>query len=684
MAARRQNVNPDDLVKYYDAFASSAFENVLPGQHARQGFTSDDYDYFRPNEARPKDPIKVIASCNSAYKKFGIVRNIIDLMGDFACQGINIVHPDPKSQKILRKWFKSINGKERSERFLNLFYRLGNVVVYRQMATFRAKVLREFTRATATDIEVEPSPKFLKKELPAKYLFYDPCKIEIDNVELASFVGDTQYYLKVSSSLKSRIKSAKTQEERNLISKIPQRILTQIQSKEQRVVLDSTRVKTYYYKKDDWEPWATPMIYSILPDLRMLEKLHLCDLSALDGAISNIRVWTLGDLDKNILPTKAALQHLANILKTNPGGGVIDLVWGPELKVQSTASEVYKFLGIEKYVPTLNKIYTGLGIPQTLSGGDAKGGFTNNAISVKTLVERLNYGRDALSSFWMGELEIVQKQLGIRPIAEVQYERMTLSDEAAEKALWLQLWDRDLVTTETLQERFGESADIEKLRWQKQNKEIDKGKLPQKASQWHSPEHKKNLEKIALQNQMATPSQVGLDYEPPKPEEKQMLKDNTPKPVGGTGLKKTSTGRPQQGRPRGSKDSNKRKQKRVVPVGASLMLWATKAFQKVSEHTMPALLKHFGRANARQLTEEEFKISEQVKFNIFCALAPFTEVTEKVVGDTLASLPATNKVYTTYSGLLDTVESVTTEDKRYLMIYAYCLDKDSPDGDDIS
>lgn len=682
MPAKKVNISDDENLKFYTSSANG-WDNIRPNQSVRTGFTSEDYEYFRPEEAMPKSPKKVIASCNAAYKKTGIVRNIIDLMGDFGCQGINIVHPNPKSQKILRKWFKSVHGKERSERFLNTFYRLGNVVIYRQMAVFRTKLMTDYISATGTDIEVDPKPKFVKRELPARYMFYNPCQIEIDDQELSSFVGSPQYYLNVSSSVVSKIKSAKTDKQKQLVDKIPNRIKDQINAKEKKIWLDPDRLRIFHYKKDDWELWATPMIYSILPDLRMLEKLHLCDLSALDGAISNIRLWTLGDLEKGIKPTPAALQHLANILKTNPGGGVIDLVWGPDLKVQSLSSDVHQYLGIEKYVPTLNKIFSGLGIPQTLSGGEAKGGFTNNAISVKTLVERLNYGRDALVEFWAGELEIVQKQLGIRPIAELQFERMTLSDEAAEKALWLQLWDRDLVSTETIQEKFGESADIEKLRWQKQHKDIESGKLPNKASQWHKPEHKKELEKIALQNALATPSQVGLDYPPPKPEEKKMLKDNTPKP--GVGLKKSSTGRPGQGRPRGKKDGAKRKAKRVVPVGASLMLWATKAYQKVSELTMPAILKHFNKTNARQLTEEEFEISEKVKFNTFCELEPFTEITKDVVGKTLAALPCSNKVYNTYSSLVsDLKDTPTTEDKRYLMVYAYCLDKESNNGDNPS
>ena len=63
----------------------------------------------------------------------------------------------------------------------------------------------------------------------------------------------------------------------------------------------------------------------------MLEKMKLADLAALDGAISNVRLWRIGDLDHKIIPTKAAINKLRDILASNVGGGTMDLVWGPEI-----------------------------------------------------------------------------------------------------------------------------------------------------------------------------------------------------------------------------------------------------------------------------------------------------------------------------------------------------------------
>ena len=77
---------------------------------------------------------------------------------------------------------------------------------------------------------------------------------------------------------------------------------------DKRIPLDPERLSIAYYKKDDWQKWAHPLTYAILDDIIMLEKMRLADMSALDGAISNIRLWTIGNLDHKILPNKDSNQ----------------------------------------------------------------------------------------------------------------------------------------------------------------------------------------------------------------------------------------------------------------------------------------------------------------------------------------------------------------------------------------
>src|SRR5690606_16923561 len=136
-----------------------------------------------------------------------------------------------------------------------------------------------------------------------------------------------------------------------------------------------------------------------------------------------------------------------------------------ELKFTESNSQVYKFLGAAKYEPVLGSIYGGLGIPPTLTGsGGTTGGTTNNFVSLKTLIERLEYGRETLLRFWEREFRIVQKAMGFKDAPKIHFDSVVLSDEAAMKQLWIALVDRDIISEETLLERFKEMPDIEKIR----------------------------------------------------------------------------------------------------------------------------------------------------------------------------------------------------------------------------
>ena len=93
--------------------------------------------------------------CMDAYDRVGIIRNVIDLMGDFSSQGISIIHPNKSIEKFYKAWFKQVGGIERSERFLNYLYRTGNVIVKRKTAKINAKKEKELRQAVAADIDIE-------------------------------------------------------------------------------------------------------------------------------------------------------------------------------------------------------------------------------------------------------------------------------------------------------------------------------------------------------------------------------------------------------------------------------------------------------------------------------------------------------------------------------------------------
>ena len=140
-----------ELVDSYDGFqvtkgSNRSYLDIEDGISVRQSFDKGDYYKFRSGEQPPHQDKKIIARCMNAYDKVGIIKNIIDLMGDFGSQGISIVHRNKNAQKFYRRWWDEVNGSERSERYLNNLFRCGNVVVKRRWAKLNKATQKQMTR----------------------------------------------------------------------------------------------------------------------------------------------------------------------------------------------------------------------------------------------------------------------------------------------------------------------------------------------------------------------------------------------------------------------------------------------------------------------------------------------------------------------------------------------------------
>jgi hypothetical protein len=609
------------------AYTYRTYLDIEPNRSVRTSITRNDYYRFRPEEAVPTRQKRIMKMCMDAYDRVGIVRNVIDLMGDFGAQGIDIVHPNKAIERFYKKWFEQVRGVERSERFLNYLYRSGNVIIKRRTAKINTNKEAELRRTSGADMEVQ-TPKYVKREIPWAYDFLNPLAVDVLNFYNGMFIGDPIFVMNLSRTTYDSF-TASNVTARNTFSKLPPDLQKMVKEGKRQIPLDKDKIEVYYYKKDDWLVWANPMIYAILDDLIMLEKMKLADLAALDGAISQIRLWRVGSLDHKIIPRRDVINKVRDILASNTGGGTMDLVWGPELDFKESQSQVYKFLGSEKYQPVLTSIYAGLGIPPTLTGASTGGGYTNNYVSLKTLIERLEYGRQLLTQFWQKEIEMVQKAMGFRFPAQIRFDSIILSDESAAKQLLINLADRAIISNETILERFGEMPDIEKTRIRREEQaRRNDNTTPQKASPYHNPNLRNDISKVLV-------TKDGLDdsfydeLDLPKKD----LPIATPTGGGTQNNSKSPEGNPQGGRPLNTKDSVKRKTKRVLPKSgeSTAVLWAFNAQKTIAETVTPMILDFYNKKNVRSLTKGEFDQLEYLKLCLLTGLEPFIELNPEII-----------------------------------------------------
>lgn len=633
------------------------FDDVLPGQSGRPEFNRGHYEHFRPSEAIPKKYSDIIKAIDNVYASLSIVRNVIDLMSDFACEGIEIVHPVESIQKFHKDWFDKVAGPDRSERFLSGLYRHGMVVCRHFNADVSYKGLKD---------QVTLSEKFLEKRkikpnnIPIKYLFYNPAYFSHKNYHNLS--EEPKYEVRIPKELPSDQGFSK--DSLSFYDSVP-------------IEVDAKRLSVSYYKKDDWSSKPLPLLYPIIKHALMINKLNLADSAALDGAISKVRIFRVGNLEKDnmIWPKAGAMETLNQVLRSNTGGGTLDLIWDPAIDIIESKTDIHEFLGQEKYTPHLSQVYEGLGIPSSFVGVGT--GTTNNYISLKILMRRLMSGRAKLVDFWNKQLKEVQLAMGFNEPARLEFNHLDLADEESERQMLIQLLDRNVISEEKTRKVLGYDPRLEDKRIKREGRARKSGRKPEKASQFHNPEKEFTLHKTAMERGYFAPEHIGLTKEPgtedvEAPHEARMSGDKR----GEVGNKDNEAKQGPGGRPPGSKDQTKRKTRKFSPmIKASLDIWALEAQNKISDTLRSSILETFGCDNFRQIHVNDFDTIELFKLGVLSNIDPMTQVTDEIIDSVLGAKvdPEIIKEYKTQKAEIEKLTSskLSLEAQRALQRSVY-------------
>ena len=661
---------------------ASSFQTVVPGVgrsfmsnanvSVREEYTKTNYNTARPSERVPTEFREIISFCNEQYFNTGIVRNVVDVMSDFCVKGIGWAHPSRSVQAFYRSWFQKINGREVSERFCNYLFRLGNLCIYPNYAKINDDVASEWKKTRGEEFK---NIKVNELSIPSKYIFIDISTLYEVLPEIGKLSDGRIFRMTVPTGLISAFSNYTGPMQTSFMTKIIQSIPSDLKKKivdggGSLYLVDGVDIYMHHYRRDDWESWARPIIHSVAEPLIMLKKMHLADMSALDGAISSVRLWRVGYIDQtnsanSLIPSRAMLEKVRDLIKNNVAGGVLDIIWGPDLDFKESASTSFNFLLPDKYKQVMSEIYDGLGINPSLAGGvSGETGMTNNVLSLKVLVERLSYVRNKLREFWTCEAKKVQKAMGFTAPAELEFDDAIFSDELQYKNLLLELYDRDVISLEGLREEFNFLDPVESNRIIREKKKREKGTVNPKAGQFHDPHVDTKLKNDLVKTGQLPGEDVGLTgVKPPL--------DKFSKQPGG--------------RPSGAKDKTKRDTKVVRPRSVAqdfveTQTWARESFDKISEIIYSDYIKEKGKANLRQLTDDEINEFEDIKLSILLAFTPFCTVNKESVIEAISNIKPAIIEREIRDSLLKELaikmdRNPTIEDKRISACAAYTISK---------
>ncbi len=212
-----------------------------------------------------------------------------------------------------------------------------------------------------------------------------------------------------------------------------------------------------------------------------------------------------------------------------------------------------------------------------------------------------------------------------------------------------------------MQERFGEIPEIEKIRIKREAKNRQMELQPPKASPYHNPQHRQDLEKIALSKDTMTPGDIGLrpaddvgmhplTVPADRPKQEEIPQEPEQQSPGPNNDKESSpTGRPEDG--------------------------ANEAQKKISEIVNPAILAHYNKSNLRSLTKSQLENLEYIKFGVLSNLDPHNEVTIEVIESVLRrNLPLQKSVSQSFDSLMEGQDSeLSIDDARNIRIMSVVL-----------
>jgi hypothetical protein len=464
--------------------------------------------------------------CVQAYKGFGVAKNVIDLMANFASEGLKIKHPRKNIEKFYNRWAEHVNLQSRVKNILRYYYKYGNCFIYTtygkiddqsydKMRRSKAKNLNlnnyikvggDTTDPTSKD-KIKKTQKELNKpiserEIPWRYTLMNPFQMDLRGSKFFGmsrwvFVLDQETFNLIRSGGLKKYSSVDFLDETdvNLPPEFAQLAGKDEKDKDSRVVpLDPAKLWTLHYMKDDHEDWADPIIWPVMHDIFYKNKMRQMDLSVCNSIINAVTIFKLGDFKNGFIPPEKHFRKFAEFLRTPTSA--MNLVWNDAVSIESNYPPVDRILGFQKYESVDRDILRGLGVPDTLLGGASSSNFSSGFLGVRTLLERLEEGRGEVIRWIKRQLRLIAATFGHRDIPSIKFGKMSLRDEKAEKQLILGLLDRNVISVESVLDTFGEDFAIELERLRDEQRIRDDEGLLQKHGPFTDPMATMNDEEV--------------------------------------------------------------------------------------------------------------------------------------------------------------------------------------------
>jgi hypothetical protein len=510
---------------YFGSGLISGFGRMHGGGYGNAG----GFTYLRRFSSNASFNHDIISRCMMAYLGYGVVRNIIDLYADFATEGIEIDHPDESVRNFYRAWATKVDLRDRIHNFfLNLFVS-GNVFVHRRWAELTPQEKRAMRRSKATEKlgdslivrgaskdttvegrehgfidwylsqkgeinlgddskngdkttaapktpQEENMPENLEKRIPWGYTFLNPLQMEMRGRKLR---GDHYWIMAIDKrdtlDLARGLGMRSTQELGTTEVNLPREFLSRIKAYSGPGAGYSAEVKLNNEElsvvqapgKWDWFDWAVPFCFPALRALTFKDCLRNMEMKACQSVINSIFLFKLGNIKEGLPAEDEHFERLADMLQMP--GQALNILWNEAIEAEVIQADVKGIFDIGKHDSADKDILTALGIPEVLIGGKG-GNFSNSFIAVSTVLERLESYRNKVHTWLMSEMKVIADAMGFQKLPTIKFGRTSLKDEKSHQAFLTGLYDRGILSGDTLLREADTDAEIEASKMKEEKK----------------------------------------------------------------------------------------------------------------------------------------------------------------------------------------------------------------------
>lgn len=353
-----------------------------------------------------------ILLCQKAYWNVPIFRNTIDLMTEFAISEITFSGGNKESRNFFNIWADKINLWQLTDMFFREYFRSGNVFVYKLFGEFPRESLRKLQQMNIAEAALK---------VPLKYIILNPYDIQI--LASSSFTAPT-YKKRLNSFEIGALLKPSNEEDKKIASTIPE--LKNIKNGNQslEISLDSERLVSIFYKKQDYEPLAVPMGFPVLEDINWKLELKKVDMAISRTIQQAVLLITQGD--EELGPPSAKSQEVLRKIFENGSVGRV-LIADYTTKAQFVIPQIGDILDPKKYEIVDRDIRLGL---NNIIFGDDK--FANASAKMDAFFKRLEFARqEFMTKFLVPQIRDIAKTMNFKSVPEPKWKTHNFRNDSA-------------------------------------------------------------------------------------------------------------------------------------------------------------------------------------------------------------------------------------------------------------